>query len=103
MAATLPNWSRVYGNYGKRWDGGVASIMPFEGESVLGSIVYLSKEEMYMLDVFEGAKRSDPLSSDPKINMYRREEVPTFVRGKDGKLTQLNSIAYIMNDTKWVK
>jgi len=70
---------------------------------VFGSIVYLSKNEMYLLDSFEGTRRSNPHSTNPDVNMYRREEVETFVYKKDGTAIQLNSIAYIMNDTKWVK
>ena len=59
--------------------------MPMEGETVYGSIVRLSKEEMILLDTFEGTSVEDPFSKVRKINWYRRVEVPTIEIDTDGK------------------
>jgi hypothetical protein len=69
-AAWLPGWTRVFADMSPqhKWHGAVASIKEMEGETVYGSIVNLTKEEMLLLDPYETCNSEDPTSSDPKVN-----------------------------------
>ena len=69
-AAWLHGWSRVFADMSppERWNGGTASIIQLEGETVYGSIVRLTKDEMHLLDPFELCKTENATSSDPAIN-----------------------------------
>ena len=94
-AASLEGFARVFAGNRVRWNGGVASIIPFEGEMVLGSVIRLTKTELRRLDAFESVDSSCPFSPH---GLYRRDWVTVSVSGAKTK-----SIAYLMNDLTWVR
>ena len=99
-AALLRGWCRVFAGSSKRWGGGgVASIIPSEGDAVHGSVVKLSMEELEMLDVFEGCDSSNPSSKD-NGNVYYRDEVSVEV-GQGDTVSTTPAIAYIKTNREW--
>ena len=53
IGAFIPNYSRIFAGNSSYRNGGVASIYPYEGDRVCGSIVTLTLEELEKLDQYE--------------------------------------------------
>ncbi len=97
--AYLPNYSLIFAGKSNKWNGGVASIINIDTDDIVkGSIVYLKESEFVKLDKFEGAtKNKNPFS---KIdNLYRRQYI--IVKDKDNN--DIQCIAYIKNNQKWME
>jgi len=97
--AYLPNHSLIFAGKSNKWNGGVASIINIDTDDIVkGSIVYLKESEFVKLDKFEGAiKNKNPFS---KIdNLYRRQYI--IVKDKDNN--DIQCIAYIKNNHKWIE
>ena len=71
--ARLPDASRVFGGWSKRWDGAVASVQPLAGHEVLGSVVDLDLSEIILLDHFEAPNPDRPYSADAPGAVYHRQ------------------------------
>ena len=54
FTATLHHYKLVFLGWSRKWRGGVASIMPFRGEKVVGGIYEVSEACLKRLDNFEG-------------------------------------------------
>ena len=53
--ATLPDYKLIYTGRSTEWqNGGVASIKPFKGETVVGAIYEISEDCLDSLDIYEG-------------------------------------------------
>jgi len=52
--ATLHNYKLVFVGWSRQWRGGVASIKPLRGETVLGAIYEISERDLRRLDKYEG-------------------------------------------------
>jgi len=52
-SAILPNHTRIFTGYSRRWKGGVASVHPCKGKHVQGALYYLTPEQISKLDGFE--------------------------------------------------
>jgi len=97
--AYLPNYSLIFAGRSNKWNGGVASIINSDTDDIVkGSIVYLKESEFVKLDKFEGStKNKNPFS---KIdNLYRRQYI--IVKDKDNN--DIQCIAYIKNNQKWME
>jgi len=97
--AYLPNYSLIFAGKSNKWNGGVASIIKIgTNDMVKGSIVYLTESEFVKLDKFEGStKNKNPFSK--MDNLYRRQYI--IVKDKDNN--DIQSIAYIKNNQKWME
>jgi|TARA_B110000483_G_scaffold234850_1_gene305523 gamma-glutamylcyclotransferase (GGCT)/AIG2-like uncharacterized protein YtfP len=96
--AYINGYTRIFAGKSNKWNGGVASIVKSNiDDTVKGSLVYLSDNELKRLDIFEGAnKNENPFS---KIdNFYRREYITVF----DSENNKINCIVYIKNNHNWV-
>jgi len=62
---------------------------------VYGSVVWLSKCEIELLDPYEGVDSSDPTSGE---GVYRRDCVTAVVDGEEEEC-----IAYLKNDLAWIR
>lgn len=76
--AFIKNHVRIFSGYSDYWGGAVASIHPFSGHRVYGSVVELTRSEIASLDEYEGI---DP--SNPSDGYYRRVKRAVFVREGD--------------------
>jgi len=54
FVATLHNYKLVFVGWSRQWRGGVASIKPLRGETVLGAIYEISERDLRRLDKYEG-------------------------------------------------
>ena len=98
IKAKLLNYSRIFCSHSDRWSGAVASILPIEGSTCYGSIVYLNDEELSILDGYEGCKTEDPYAD---TNLYKRVHCDLVVYDQDGKESIVKGIAYQKIDTTW--
>ena len=110
-SAYVEGYRRIFAGYSTKWEGGVASIVNTnQSDDVCrGSVVFLSEQELKLLDHFEGISASgDPFSIDPSVNVYRRSWVSLLstdslllsLRGQSSSTT-IRAIAYIRNDDEW--
>lgn len=70
--ALLRDYTRIFAGYGRRWGGGVATILPERGGTVYGTVVCLDEDQFRRLDTFEHTDSKDPHSHR---GYYRRERV----------------------------
>eukprot|EP00966_Prymnesium_polylepis_P011699 269016-Prymnesium_polylepis.1 len=96
VAATLPNYVLCFAGMSRKWGGGVASVIYSTGRTVYGSVVYLTEDELELLDGFEGVNRADPFSASG--GTYRRAKM-TCVLKKDG--SKVPGIMYLKNNLEW--
>ena len=107
-AAVLRGYKRIFGSWGERWGGAVASLAQSDdpNAAAYGSVVYLSEEELILLDPFEGIlPRTDPFAADP-ANKYRRVHVEVELPCVDSspqpcEPTRARALAYILNTPTW--
>lgn len=85
----INDYKRIFCNYSKKWDGGVATLIPKKNIKTYGIIVYLTKEELEKLDNYE-------------IN-YHKELLECILIHKNQKEEKINCIVYISNDNTWVQ
>jgi len=81
--AELMDYSRAYAGFSMRWDGAVATILKSEGDSCPGSVVYMSPEDIRMLDPYEGCELEDPTSDN---NVYKQVTLDVIVVHKKTKM-----------------
>jgi hypothetical protein len=74
-AAFIKNHVRIFAGYSEYWAGAVASIYPFQGPRVFGSVVELTEKEMAAIDEYEGI---DPDS--PDTGYYKRVKRAIYIR-----------------------
>jgi gamma-glutamylcyclotransferase (GGCT)/AIG2-like uncharacterized protein YtfP len=53
LTVTLPNYKLIFVGWSRQWRGGIASIKPFRGEKVPGSIYEVTEECLRRLDSYE--------------------------------------------------
>ncbi|UCB42501.1 MAG: gamma-glutamylcyclotransferase [Dehalococcoidales bacterium] len=53
--AVLPNYKLIFTGWSRQWRGGYASIKPFQGEKVVGSVYDVSEQCLQRLDRYENA------------------------------------------------
>ena len=89
----INDYKRIFCNYSKKWDGGVATLIPKKNIKTYGIIVYLTQSELEKLDSYE-------------IN-YRKELLECILIQKNQeeyqKEEKINCIVYISNDNTWVQ
>ena len=87
--ATLPNYKLVFVGWSRQWRGGVASIKPFRGDTVLGAIYEVSDKDWKRLDSYEGSpgnyirfnitvfdEDSEPIKAITYVKSGQFEETP---------------------------
>jgi len=79
--AVLKNYKLTFDIYSASWGGGVADIVESEGSSVKGAIYRIGKEQLSVLDSYEGYKGKG------RQNSYERNEpecpMPVISEGKE--------------------
>ncbi len=89
FVATLPNYKLVFAGWSRQWRGGVATIMTFRGEKVLGAIYEVSESDLRRLDSYEGYpinyKRMNVTVFDEDGNPV---EVVTYIKAGQIEVTQ---------------
>jgi gamma-glutamylcyclotransferase len=88
----INNHARIFAGYSSRWKGGIASIHPSKGDRVMGSVFYLNKEQLEILDSWEGgyhrAMKQVVLSDGSKIMSF------VYIKD-DPSFTYLPSVSYL--------
>lgn len=94
--AVLKNHKLTFDICSPSWGGGVADIVESEGNSVKGAIYRISKEQLYVLDTYEGYngkgrqnfyERNEPECPMPVISQGRKVGVVTYwVANKSAKI-----------------
>tara|TARA_B110000037_G_scaffold219630_1_gene285208 strand:- start:244 stop:729 length:486 start_codon:yes stop_codon:yes gene_type:complete len=95
--AYLPNSTRIFAGYSKKWGGSVASIEYCPKQIVKGSLVFLTNQELVYLDKFEGIKDPDPYNTDFTKNVYSRNNIHVYII-LDDQIKLLNAVTYIRNN-----
>ena len=97
--SVLHGYHRFFAGNSIAWGGGgVASVVPKPGGRCMGTVVYLSSQEIERLDRFEGIREgNDPFSEDSTANVYRRQWVDVTINDSD----VIKAIAYIRNRSDW--
>jgi len=86
----INDYKRIFCNYSKKWDGGIATVVPKKNNKTYGIIVYLTQSELEKLDSYE-------------IN-YKKELLECIVMGeKKEKEEKIICIVYISNNNTWVQ
>lgn len=86
----INDYKRIFCNYSKKWNGGVATLIHKKNIKTYGIIVYLTQEELEKLDSYE-------------IN-YRKELLDCYLIQKNQeKDEKIDCIVYISNDNTWIK
>jgi cation transport regulator ChaC len=86
----INDYKRIFCNYSKKWDGGVATLIPKKNIKTYGIIVYLTQEELEKLDSYE-------------IN-YRKELLECYLIQKNQeKEEKIDCIVYVSNDNTWIQ
>jgi gamma-glutamylcyclotransferase (GGCT)/AIG2-like uncharacterized protein YtfP len=86
--AILNDYKRIFAGNSSRWHGGVASLIKENNNKCRGSVVFLTKKEIKLLDDFEKGYKKKVV------------KIETFMNSK--KLL-LNGLTYIKNDNTWEK
>eukprot|EP00966_Prymnesium_polylepis_P137063 3167171-Prymnesium_polylepis.1 len=94
FAALLPDHVLCFAGRSTKREGAVASVIPCEGSTAYGSVVYMTDDELRLLDGFEGTNRDDPYA---QTGIYRRHDVTFYL--KDGRAG--SGIMYLKNDLTW--
>ena len=97
--ATLIDHLRCFAGASQRWEGGgVASIIPAVGQTVQGSVTFLTEQELCMLDRFELGAAACDAGADPfgTEGVYRRQRVRVMSGGDE-----IDALAYVKNDLTW--
>ena len=92
--AFIKHHVRIFAGYSKYWNGAVASLYPFHGKKVWGSVVELNHTELAAIDAYEGV---DPESGDG--GYYKRVRRAVYVKNTEtGKWEKHITQVYIKTD-----
>lgn len=80
----IKNYVRVFGGISKRWNGGIASIVPSENSNVYGIVMKLTNIQLSKLDSYEGG--------------YTREKINIIIQSIMGKEQVVEGFVYIKNE-----
>ena len=83
-AACAVGWKRVFRSYSQKWGGGVASIIKKKDSTVYGAAAYLDKDQIKLLDIYEGVKEG----------YYEKKKIEILIE-HEGELIPAKAIAYI--------
>lgn len=50
----MNNWQRAFRGFSRKWNGGVATLIPKRGSRTYGYVTYVSESDLAILDRFEG-------------------------------------------------
>lgn len=87
IPAYLENYTRIFAGYSSRWDGGVASVHPEIGARCYGMVIELNKEEMDILDSYEGG--------------YTRVQRFVVIHRPGGNQERVKCYLYIKDNKEW--
>jgi cation transport regulator ChaC len=93
----INDYKRIFCNYSKKWDGGVATLISKKNIKTYGIIVYLTQEELEKLDTYEINYHKELLEC---ILIQKNQEQEKL---KEEKEEKINCIVYISNDNTWVQ
>lgn len=85
--AYIKNYTRIFAGVSKRWNGGIASIVPSENSNVYGIVLKLTTSQLAKLDSYEGG--------------YTREKININVQSIMGKEQVVEGYVYIKNEHKF--
>jgi hypothetical protein len=85
--AYIKNYVRIFAGVSKRWNGGIASIVPSEDNNVYGIVLKLTNAQLVKLDAFEGG--------------YTREKINIYLQSIMGKERIVEGFVYVKNDNKF--
>lgn len=85
----INDYKRIFCNYSKKWDGGVATLIPKKNIKTYGIIVYLTQDELEKLDSYE-------------IN-YKKQLLECILIQKNQKEEKIICNVYVSNDNTWVQ
>ena len=86
--AYIKNYVRIFGGVSKRWNGGIASIVPSENNNVYGIVMKLTNVQLAKLDTYEGG--------------YTREKININVQSIMGKERVVEGYVYIKNENNFM-
>jgi len=96
FTATLHHYKLVFVGWSRKWRGGIASIKPFRGERVDGTIYEISERDLRQLDRYQGYP-SDYTRINIKVNTDVAElaEAITYVKSRGAEEETRPSAEYL--------
>lgn len=85
------NHKRIFCGYSKNWNGGVASLIPYNNEKTEGIVVFLNKQEIEQLDKYEKNYNKQKIICDI---LYKSLNKEYFI--------QEECIVYIANNNNFI-
>lgn len=96
VAAYLDNYTRIFAGFSSRWNGGVASVHPHAGSRCYGLVAELTKDQLEILDSYEGGYTRSKRVVVTQHPDGRKERVMVYVYIKDNNVWQSPpSVAYL--------